>query len=246
LFWWWPYAITPLFKMKTIQSLKNEISLNPIHKHIKNLKFLNNPINNKTLVYEDFYKMVLGVDIRQEYNIYNDLKQKLLNKEYDLESLKSYEITFKTIPINKVEDLNIYEFINKKYSYLKIDLFNILKILYKHHKINKFDYKASIKRITNNKPLKNKVIQNINMFYSTLKTNTNKNTLTKSEGFGKPKITIKTLGTSYKVIIKKHKYKQIINNINPEIDFKTLRLSNIYRKINIEFNQRLVNCNKYL
>ena len=109
--------------------------------------------------------------------------------------------------------------------YIDIDIFTILKFLYKNHKISRFDFKKSIKHITHNKPLSDKVYSAIHYFLHNIKTNSSKNTITslnkQLSSRTKRFILIKKGINQYSVYIKLKYYKKFMTNSLPisEYDF---------------------------
>ena len=167
------------------------------------------------------------------------------NISYDITNIKNYSVysnSFKNILYEK--DNNTYKIINKKPRYKDISVLQILKVLLSIHKINKYDYKNSIDRIKNKKPLKDKIILFINSYYKTIKTNSNKNTISGLTKKQDKRLRINIGG--YSVLIK-NKYSKMINNHIDNIDNNTYskdRLTLIDNIIKRELKTKIINNNK--
>jgi len=179
---------------------------------------------------------------------YKQAQQRLINIDYDIKNNKSY--SFYNYPYKKLmreQDKTSYKIINKKPIYKDISVFQILKNSYKQHKISKVLYKDSIKRIKDNKPLKDKVINIINSYYKTIKSNSNKTSLTALKRQQDKRTRINYNG--YSVLIKK-RYSDIINNhINKlsqenKPNYRQDRLILIDKVIKQEFKIKLAQDNK--
>lgn len=79
--------------------------------------------------------------------------------------------------IEYMPDNNQYEYINKQCTYKDVSILQILKILWQLHKISKFTYAETKRRIKNGKAPQNNVLCLINAYYSSLKGITRKNTI---------------------------------------------------------------------
>jgi hypothetical protein len=102
-------------------------------------------------------------------------------------------------------DNHNYKLIKKK-RYLDLSVFQILKILYTTHKIKRFDYRNSIKRLNEKKPLKPIIKQHINAYLTTIKANRNKNNITalKRKANNDNFIYLNKNNLRYKVILKQN------------------------------------------
>lgn len=123
-----------------------------------------------------------------------------------------------------------YKFIIKKTNYKDISFMGVLKTLYKEHKLNKYQFKDSIRRLVRHKPLRNNVYSTIHYYLTTLKSSTNKNTLTALNKRDIRKqyqrfFIVKYQNQSYAVTVKKSKYMDIVYN---------KYLSNTYKDLMIE------------
>lgn len=129
-------------------------------------------------------------------------------------------------------DTKQYKFILKKTSYKDISFIGILKTLYKAHKINKYQYKESIQRIVNKKPLRNNVYSIIHFYLATLKSSTSKTTITALNKQDNTRqyirfVKIKYQDQSYAVTIKKKRYKEIVYNKFLSNEYKDLMIKAI-------------------
>ena len=132
----------------------------------------------------------------------------------------------KDIEDNKKE----FVFILKKTNYKDISFIGILKTLWKTHKISKYDYKDSIKRLLSRKPLRNKVFSLCHFYLTTLKSSTSKSTLTALNKKDNRKQYIRFFiveyqNQSYAVTVKKAQYNKIVYN---------RYLSNTYKELMIK------------
>ena len=132
----------------------------------------------------------------------------------------------KDIEDNKKE----FTFILKKTNYKDISFIGILKTLWKTHKISKYDYKDSIKRLLSRKPLRNKVYSVVHFYLTTLKSSTSKSTLTALNKKDNRKQYIRFFiveyqNQSYAVTVKKAQYNKIVYN---------RYLSNTYKELMIK------------
>ena len=130
-----------------------------------------------------------------------------------------------------------YKFILKKGNYRDISFLGVLKHLYKVHKINKYQYKESIRRIINNKPLKNNVYFQVHYYLSTLKSSSSKNTLLALNRKDNKKqycrfVKIEYQNQQYAVTIKKEKYKEIMFNKFLSNEYKDLMIKAIIKEFN--------------
>ena len=138
-----------------------------------------------------------------------------------------------------IEDIKKdFYFILKKTNYKDISFIGILKTLWKYHKISKYDYKDSIKRLLSRKPLRNKVYSIIHFYLSTLKSSTSKTTLTALNKQDKKKqyqrfFIVKYQNQSYAVTIKKKRYMEIVYN---------KYLSNVYKDLMIKAIKQEFSC----
>ena len=214
------------------------------------LRFINNSANSQYFPYtNDIITKSLNKKIvtnnRNKRDLFDTNTNRLKNINYDIKNIKNYGLYI--CPYNNIlykNDNNTYKIINKKPHYKDISLLQILKILYNIHKINKYDYKDSIIRIKKKKPLKNKIIMFINSYYKTIKTNTNKNTLSALSKKQDNRMRINI--NHYSVLIKK-RYSDIIENHSNKINnnnFSKDRLIKINEIIKKEFKTRLIDSNK--
>jgi hypothetical protein len=79
--------------------------------------------------------------------------------------------------IKRTIDEKKYNFISKKNRYDDISVFQILKILFKKNRISKGEYKNSIKRLKEKKPLQNRIFERVNIYYHTIKSHPSRNTI---------------------------------------------------------------------
>ena len=131
-----------------------------------------------------------------------------------------------------------YYFIIKKANYKDISFIGILKTLYKAHKIDRYQYKDSIRRLLSRKPLKNKVYSVVHFYLSTLKSSTSKTTLTALNKQDKRKqyqrfFIVKYQNQSYAVTIKKKRYKELVYNRYLSNTYKDLMIKAIKKEFTI-------------
>jgi len=115
--------------------------------------------------------------------------------------------------------------INKPF-YLDLNIFTILKYLYKNHKISRVDFKNSIKHITHNKLISDKVYNAIHYFLSSIKTNSSKNTMTslnKQTARSRRFMLIKKGINQYSVYIKLKQYRKFMNNCLLNTDYSNIQ-----------------------
>ena len=137
--------------------------------------------------------------------------------------------------ITDIKNNTSYKFITKNRSYIDISNFGILKTLYKNHKINKYSYKDSIKRLINKKRLKTNINNRIHFYLTTLKTNTNKSTITalnRRTPINKRFINIDYKNQKYAVYIKKPKFIQLVYNKHLCPEYKVLMVNSITKEFN--------------
>ena len=178
---------------------------------------------------------------------YNTNKQRITNNQHDI---KNYQQPFiKIVYSIQYDNYNkpIQPLINNKPRYKDISIKTILKILYSTHKITKFMYKDTIKRIQQNKNINNRIKEHINLYLSTFKSNNNKNTLSTLQQTKHTRINI----NGYSVILKKRTSERIQHLQNIEIQqekhtFRTERIQRINELITQQFNKKLINDNKIL
>ena len=130
-------------------------------------------------------------------------------------------------------------------NYKDYSLIGILKTLLNNHKINKYQYKESIKRIQQNKKLRNSIYLKCSYYLKTIKTHTSKTTLkawdlSHSKQY-KQFITLQANNKlQYSVYIKRNTYKNL---------FENRYLSSVYKdiltdKIRLQFLKKLRGDNK--
>ena len=137
--------------------------------------------------------------------------------------------------ISDTKNNTSYKFITKNRSYIDISNLGILKTLYKNHKINRYEYKNSIKRIVNKKRLKTNINNRIHFYLTTLKTNTNKSTITalkRRTPINKRFINIDYKNQKYSVYIKKPKFIQLVYNKHLCPEYKDLMINSITKEFN--------------
>ena len=132
---------------------------------------------------------------------------------------------------------NFY-FILKKTNYKNISFLGILKTLWKVHKISKYDYKDSIKRLLRNKPLRSKVYSLVHFYLSTLKSSTSKSTLTALNKQDHRKqyqrfFIVKYQNQSYAVTVKKVRYMEIVYNKYLSDVYKNLMIKAIKEEFKV-------------
>lgn len=136
-----------------------------------------------------------------------------------------------------------YRFILDNKTYLDISHFGLLKRLYKKHKINRYDYKDSIKRLANDKRLSNKIQIKLAYLLKTVKSNTNKSTMSKlkfKEQQNKRFIGVTAYNKNrYATHLKKHVYKEITNDLRSK-EYTDIMVKNI----RVELNHKLWSSDK--
>lgn len=125
-----------------------------------------------------------------------------------------------------------YNFIIKKTNYKDISFIGVLKTLYKTHKINKYQFKESIRRLTNHKQLRENVYSKMHFYLTTLKSSTSKSTmiaLNKQDSSKQYKrvAIIKYQNNNYAVTIKKAKFKELYYNKFLNNEYKELMIKAI-------------------
>lgn len=128
-----------------------------------------------------------------------------------------------------------YKFILKKTNYKDISFIGVLKTLYKTHKINKYQYRESIKRLVNHKQLRNSVYSKLHFYLTTLKSSTSKTTMIAlnrrdSKKEYKRFAIIKYQNNSYAVTIKKSKFKELFYNKYLCTEYKDLMIKAISKE----------------
>ena len=176
------------------------------------------------------------------YNGINFYKSSLIALKYDLKTNWEFKNKTDLNNIPYIEDTNKYLFVNKQINYKDISIFQILKILFKTHKISSYDYKNSIKRIKNKKPIKNSVKRFINSYLKTLKSHNSKTSLSalKRNSDLRNFEILKVDNQNYKVITKSYynRYLNIYSKLNP------LKLPLLDSKLNKEFQKRFKHNNQ--
>ena len=108
-----------------------------------------------------------------------------------------------------------YKIITKNRKYKDISLLGVLKTLYKRHRITKYQYKDSIKRIINHRKLKNNIKAKMQYYLFNIRANTLKNSLSaqhKAEQQNKRFIALTYKGLNYAVFIKKRCFNKVLRN----------------------------------
>ena len=137
---------------------------------------------------------------------------------------------------NAISEKQQYKFITKNRNYKDISYLGILKHLYKQHKINRYAYKDSIRRLCNNKQLKSSIYSKIHFYLCSIKSNSNKNTITaqtKKQPQNRRFITIKYQNQNYAVHIKKSKYCDLVVNKYLSNDYKELMINSIQKEFSL-------------
>ena len=225
-----------LFKKRTLHNINN--SLTPYKNIIDYSKF-------------PLFSLLIDKDTQQHNTTkkqqYNTNKQRITNNQYDIKNYQQQplKIVYSIQYDNDKQPLQ--PLINNKPRYKDISIKTILKILYSTHKISKFLYKDTIKRIQQNKNINNRIKEHINLYLSTFKSNNNKNTLSTLQQTKHTRINI----NGYSVILKKRTSERIQHLQNIEIQqekhtFRTERIQRINELITQQFNKKLINDNKIL
>ena len=137
--------------------------------------------------------------------------------------------------IRDIKNNTSYKFITQNRSYIDISNLGILKTLYKNHKINRYEYKNSIKRIVNKKRLKTNINNRIHFYLTTLKTNTNKSTITalkRRTAINQRFVNIDYKKQKYSVYIKKPKFLDLVYNKHLCPEYKDLMINSITKEFN--------------
>ena len=225
-----------LFKKRTLHNINN--SLTPYKNIIDYSKF-------------PLFSLLIDKDTQQHNTTkkqqYNTNKQRITNNQYDIKNYQQQplKIVYSIQYDNDKQPLQ--PLINNKPRYKDISIKTILKILYSTHKISKFLYKDTIKRIQQNKNINNRIKEHINLYLSTFKSNNNKNTLSTLQQTKHERINI----NGYSVILKKRTSQRLNNHINKEATnekptYRTERIKRISYLIEKQFKNKLINDNKIL
>ncbi len=229
--------VSNIDKYKTI--LNQDYNITSISQLDNTLKFVfsvYNSLSNKEYTKQ---KLILLLEIQN----------KLIDNKRYLENLKYSEKTqydFKINPFQKLEyeqDKNKYIYINKQIRYKDISIFQVVKILYKTHKINKYMFKKTIRALKENKKIPLKVLEHINFYFKTIKSNTSKNTITKLKQIDDKRHfeILKINNNPYRVYTKTY-FKKYLDKYTYFNDTK--KLNKIYSRLEDEFKSRLKNSNK--
>jgi len=110
--------------------------------------------------------------------LYGITESRIIAIQHDI-TTKAYNIPYiRTCPkIDYKKDTKEYLLINKQVRYKDITPKQILKILFTKHKITKWLYKDSVKRIQQGKPPKEKIRFMLNRYWQNLKAQSGKNTI---------------------------------------------------------------------
>jgi len=131
-----------------------------------------------------------------------------------------------------------YSLLNNKKHYTDYSVIGILKNIFNAHKINRYEYKESIKRLKNGRPLKTGVNNQVQSFLHTvtmLKLGINKSAENKRF------ITLELKNSlNYAVNLKKRTFDTLINNRFLDSEYK------LEDKIEIQANKKLEADNKLI
>lgn len=193
--------------------------------------------------------------LKRLYYIHQDRVN--FNIPFDSKNLKHYDPYLKVWysgiyerEHESLRDRTLYKHINKRFLYLDIRPIQIIKVLYAKHKISKFLYKKSIKALAGNKKIPNVVLRKINLYLSTIKSNTSKCSISAIQKQNDKRLRLKF--NNHSVVIKKKSYMRIFNletkhfllNPNNKEDFRIYRLNKIYLEIGLELDNKLIQDNK--
>jgi len=181
------------------------------------------------------------------YKRLSDFKRYIQNTEYD--STVTYEPPQTPYKLQYEKDTARYEYLNKKRHYTDTSVLHVLKVLYHTHKIHKHDYKDSKRRIHDNNPLKNGIKRLIHYYYMTLKAHNCKTSLSylNRTNTAQREETAYNKGQRYKITVKKN-YERLnalcsYYEANYLIRKMPITTAQLRQCLNVEFIQRLKNCN---